>query len=103
MLSFWASILFLTVTFDEINGIEMQAYTGIDIDINCTTMINNLSKEELRKKAIWRKEISDKFPGYSAYYFSQLLDIVTEVIVGWDFKKNKPTEVGWIIWETNCS
>ena len=85
---------FLTVTFDEINGIEMQAYTGIDIDINCTTMINNLSKEELRKKAIWRKEISDKFPGYSAYYFSQLLDIVTEVIVGWDFKNNKPTEVG---------
>ena len=47
---------FLTVTFDETNRVEMQAYTGIDIDINYTETFNNLSKEELRKKLFGEKK-----------------------------------------------
>ena len=37
---------FLTVTFDEINGVELQAFSRNDIDINDIEEIKDLSKED---------------------------------------------------------
>ena len=41
---------FATVTFDEETGIELQAYSGMDIDINNREQIKNMSPEALMRK-----------------------------------------------------
>ena len=58
---------FLTVTPDEENSIEIQAYSSNDIDISDTTKISEMSKEELQDKAILREKISCKYPGFSTF------------------------------------
>ena len=83
---------FATVTFDKETGIELQAYSGIDIDINNKEQIKNMSPEELRRKAVLRKQLSGQYPGYSAFYFSQVLQIISKAVIAWDFKSNEPTE-----------
>ena len=85
---------FLTVTPDEENGIEIQAYSSVDIDISDTKKISEMSKEELQKKGILRKKISWQYPGFSAFYFLQVLDIINEVIVGWNFYEGRAFESG---------
>ena len=40
-----------------------------------------------------RKQLSGQYPGYSAFYFSQVLDIISKAVIGWDSKSNEPTEV----------
>ena len=47
---------FLTVTPDEENGIEIQAYSSVDIDISDTKKISEMSKEELQKKVFSEKD-----------------------------------------------
>ena len=85
---------FLTVTPDEENGIEIQAYSSVDIDISDTKKISEMSKKELQKKGILRKKISWQYPGFSAFYFLQVLDIINEVIVGWNFYEGRAFESG---------
>ena len=85
---------FLTVTFDEENGIEMQAFSGIDVDIEKNKIFRDMTEKELRQQANLRQFISNKYPGYAAFYFSEVLDIVNKVIVGYDFVNMKPFNSG---------
>ena len=40
-----------------------------------------------------RKKLSGQYPGYSAFYFSQVFEIISKAVIGWDFKSSEPTEV----------
>ena len=46
---------FLTVTPDEENGIEIQAYSSVDIDISDTKKISEMSKRNYKRKVFSEK------------------------------------------------
>ena len=85
---------FLTVTPDEENNIVLQVYSGSDIDLSCKKDLSKVDTSVLRDKAVLRQKLSCKYPGYSSYYFEQVVDMVVLDIIGWDVSRGKPCPNG---------
>ena len=82
--AFGSMATFVTVTPDEENGMEVQVYSGTDIDISNQNPLACFSEEDLRQKAIARRKMSFQYPGLSSFYFSQVLRILIDKVVGWN-------------------
>jgi hypothetical protein len=81
--------VWLTVTFDDENSLIMQVLNGIEIDDDTPTVL--LSNEDLSKRRDARRELRLNYPGFSAIHFEMLLQIVAEVVIGWDMRRNCAT------------
>ena len=82
--------IFLTVTFDDDCNLLMQVMSGVEVDDNRD--VDAMEDSELGSREEKRKEIRLKFPGMASMQYEMLLNIVMEEVVGWDMRRNKPTE-----------
>lgn len=82
--------LFLTVTFDDENSLLMQVMSATSIDDD--RPIETVTDAELADRAVLRKELRLNYPGLGALNFEILLQIVMEEVVGWDIRRNCPTD-----------
>lgn len=79
--------VFLTVTFDDENSLLLQVMTGVRLDKE--ENIDDLSDEELSKRAEKRRMIRFDFPGAAALNFEILLNILLEEVICWDINSNE--------------
>jgi len=84
--------IFVTGQKDDDNCYLMQVYSGITIDND--TPVEELSDDELQKRAKERTELRLNYPGLSAYMFECLMEIIMEEVIGWDMKNRKSTGKG---------
>ena len=85
---------FLTVTPDEENGIEIQVYSGRDIVISQKKPLSQYTPEELKEMAVYRTKMSYDYPGLASFYFTQVLDIIIDKVIGWNRSKGCANEYG---------
>ena len=71
--------IFVTGQKDDDNCYLMQVYSGITIDND--TPVEELSDDELRKRAKECTELRLNYPGLSAYMFECLMEIIMELPV----------------------
>ena len=84
--------VFLTVTFDDDNNFNIQVLSGIVVDND--DEIQDLSDEELGRRAKHQQNIRMEFPGIASLNFEMMLDILLEEVIGWDIKAGESTKVG---------
>jgi hypothetical protein len=82
--------MFFTVTFDDENSLLMQIMHGTEIDTD--ENLKNVSDDECVNRLIKRRELRLKYPGFAAKNFAMLLNICVEEVIGWNMRKNQPTE-----------
>ena len=82
--------IFLTVTFDDENSFLMQALCCKQIDGD--EDLSAITDDELAARAGARKELRIRYPGMSECHFEMLYHIVMEEVVGWDVRRNRPTD-----------
>ena len=80
--------VFLTVTFDDENSLLMQILSDIRVDNN--EEVDDLSDEELKKRAKKRSSLRIEFPGIAALNFEMMMDILVDEVIGWDTDGNCP-------------
>ena len=80
---------FFTVTPDDDNSILVQVYSQTDIDINGIPT-DEMSTGEIEINAEKRKQLRIKYPGITAMAFEDQLNIIIDIVIGWDRK----TETG---------
>ena len=83
---FGMSSVFCTTTFDDENSFLMQVMAGTEIDDD--TPIEDLTDEELSKRAKLRRDLRLKYPGLAAMNFEMKLEILMSEVIGWDMEKN---------------
>ena len=87
---FGMSSVFLTVTFDDENSVLMQVLSDIEVDDGEDS--DSLSDVELSERAKRRRAIRLDYPGVAAMNFEVLFNILAEEVIGWDLKRNQPTD-----------
>ena len=88
---------FVTITPDDENSYLVQVYCMDDIDND--TPIEDLSDDDLHRRATRRKELRIKYPGICALVFEDIIEIVFEKVIGWDMntKQRVDCEAGYIL------
>ena len=85
---------FFTINPDEENNVVLQVYSGTDIDLSGKDDLSKIDTDRLREKAVLQQKLSYRYPGYSSYYFEQVVDMVVLHVIGWDVKCGKAVEGG---------
>ena len=79
---------FLTVTPDDDNSIILQIYSRTNIDLD-NPDVSNLDEATASKRARERTKLRIEYPGISACFFADAVDIILKDIVGWDLENKK--------------
>ena len=86
---FGMASVFLTVTFDDENGLVMQRLADKIVDKRWN--VCDLSHDDVAKLARQRRQIKVDYPGLGSVHFEVLLNILLEEVVGWDIQKGCST------------
>jgi len=87
---FGIGTIWLTVNFDDDNSFLMEVLADNPIDSDDPLSI--LTDEQLDERARKRKLLRLEFPGLGSINFEMLIHIVMEEVIGWDMRRNRPTE-----------
>jgi AAA domain/Helitron helicase-like domain at N-terminus len=82
--------VFLTVNFDDECSFLLQVLSNEEIDDD--TPVEDIPEKECADRAVKRREIRIKMPGFAAGNYEMLLNILLEEVIGWDKRGQRPTE-----------
>jgi len=97
---FGIATTFVTVNFDDENSILMQIYAQEMVDDD--TPLKDLNDSKLAGLVMQRKAIRLNYPGLSAINFEVCLHIIMEEAIGWDLRRNCPTENPGLVGEVEA-
>ena len=79
--------VFLTCCWDDENSWLIQTYTEDLVDND-----KDMMDEDVEKRGMQRQMIRVNHPGFCAWHFETMMDILFEEVIGWDQTKEKPTK-----------